>query len=368
MKREKKSLSARKRINEARARGAKRFYEGWWEEASPEERDRHYYNYLNDTYHFDDGPDDSYLDKYNEVWVHGYTKNIPLVVFEGGKKYLASYEYEIDGKLDANAEEFFQPADELSFISFDLYEFPKDGDVPANWDEKKAVKVATILENYKGDKARLSRITVANGMPVVEALKDQLIKGVEKAYYDETAEEYYPDHYDPEYDEIELNVNLVYKGELNKEETMKESTKKSSKKRLSERHTTWSKGYTYEVENELSEPLRVLSGEDAFNCLYTLECTVSYEGNDDEAFGDLDSFKILGCEFESVDSSDAYIYIGEADVEKKYAQEFLKGLVVVEDNKEVPFMDYLKSVAEDSIDAHAYEFDLDYGDFHDPRD
>lgn len=363
MKREKKSLSAKKRMNEARARGAKRFYE--WDASRDSAWLRAHDKYLDRLAGDLNKPiDDSLKGEYGEVWVHGYTKNVPLVVFEGGKKYLVSYEYETTGTLDSNAEKVFQPTDALEFITFDLCEFPKDGVIPVDWNAKKAVRVDSVFNDVE----RLDGITVANGTPVVKALEDQMIKGVEKAYSDGDVEEYYPDYYDPEYDEIELDVDLVYKGELNKEKTMEESTKKPSKKRLSERHTTWSKSYTYEVENELNEPLRVLSGEDAFNCLYTLECTVSYEGNDDEAFGDLDSFRILGCEFESVDSSDAYIYIGEADVEKRYAREFLKGLVVVEDNKEVPFMDYLKNVAEDSIDAHAYEFDLDYEDFHDPRD
>ena len=220
MKREEKKPSAERRVNEARARGAKRFYE--WDAAKDRAWLRAYDKYLDRLAgDYGESYDDALGDKYDKVWVHGYTESVPLVVFEGDKKYLASYEYEVLGKLDANAEEVFQPTDTLEFISFDLYDFPKAGGIPADWNEKNDVIVASIFD----DEERLDGITVADGTPVVAALEDQMIKGVEKEYFDGDVEEYYSDDYDPDYDDIELEVDLVYKGELNKK-SMNESTKK----------------------------------------------------------------------------------------------------------------------------------------------
>ena len=64
MKREEKNLSAKRRLYEARTRGAEHFYE--WNE-----------------------PEDL-RDRYNDVDVSGVTEDIPLIVFEGDKKYLAA--------------------------------------------------------------------------------------------------------------------------------------------------------------------------------------------------------------------------------------------------------------------------------------
>ena len=223
MKREEKNLSAKRRIEEARARGAKRFYE--WDASKDRAWLRAHDKYLDRLAGDLNKPyDDSLEDKYDKVWVHGYTENVPLVVFEGDKKYLASYEYEVTGSIDVNAEEVFQPTDTLEFISFDLYDFPKAGVILADWNEKNDVIVASISD----DKERLAGITVANGTPVVAALEDQMIKGVEREYFDGDVEEYYSDDYDPDYDDIELEVDLVYKGELNRGSSrdMNESVKK----------------------------------------------------------------------------------------------------------------------------------------------
>ena len=135
MKREEKEPSAERRINEARARGAKRFYE--WDASKDRAWLRAHDKYLDRLAGDLNKPyDDALEDKYDKVWVHGYTENVPLVVFEGDKKYLASYEYEVTGKIDANAEEVFQLTDTLEFISFDLYDFPEAGGIPADWNEK----------------------------------------------------------------------------------------------------------------------------------------------------------------------------------------------------------------------------------------
>ena len=215
--------SSKRRINEARTQGAKRFYE--WDAAKDRAWLRAHDKYLDRLAGNLNKPyDDSLEDKYDKVWVHGHTENVPLVVFEGDKKYLASYEYEVTGKIDANAEEVFQPTDTLEFLSFDLYDFPKAGVIPADWNEKNDVIVASISD----DKERLAGITVADGTPVVKALEDQMIRGVEREYFDGEVEEYYSDDYDPDYDDIELEVDLVYKGELNKRSSrgMNESVKK----------------------------------------------------------------------------------------------------------------------------------------------
>ena len=183
MKDEKKNPSAKRRIEEARARGAKRFYE--WDASTDREWLRAYDKYLDRLAgDYGESHDVSLRDKYDQVWVHGYTEEIPLVVLEGDKKYLASYEYEVAGKIDTEAEEVFQLTDALEFTTFDLYEFPKDG-IPANWNEEDDIIVASISD----DAERLNRITVAGGTPVKKALEDQMIKEVEQAYYNEDVEE-----------------------------------------------------------------------------------------------------------------------------------------------------------------------------------
>lgn len=226
MKVEKRKLSTRRRLSETGSPGAKRFYE--WDAAKDQAWLKAEDSYLDRLAGDFNKPDDGYLNYYDTVWVYGCTKNIPLVVFEGDKKYLASYEYETAGELNAKSKEMFQITDTFDIAAFDLYEFPKDGIIPDNWNKRKAVKVASIFDYYTDDIDRLDGITVANGTPVVKALKDQAIKGVKKAYNDGTAKERYNDYYD----EIDLDVRLYYKGELNEksDKDMKESTEKTRKR------------------------------------------------------------------------------------------------------------------------------------------
>ena len=229
MKAENTGLSTRRRLSEARTLRAKRFYE--WDASKDRAWLRAYDKYLDRLAgNLTQDEDDEIKDKYDRVWVYGCTRDIPLVVFENGKKYLASYEYETAGKIDARSKEIFRITDTFDVAAFDLYEFPKDGIVPDNWDKKKAVKVASIFDYYTDDIDRLDGITVADGTPVVEALEDQAIKGVVKAYKDGDVDEYYPYDYDPEYDDAELKVKLVYKGELNKrsDKDMRERNHKRS--------------------------------------------------------------------------------------------------------------------------------------------
>lgn len=228
MKAENTGLSTRRRLSEARTLRAKRFYE--WDAAKDQAWLKAEDSYLDSLAGDLNKPDDGYLNYYDTVWVYGCTKNVPLVVFEGDKKYLASYEYETAGELNAKSKEMFQITDTFDIAAFDLYEFPKDGIIPDNWDKRKAVKVASIFDYYTDDIDRLDRITVADGTPVVEALEDQAIKGVVKAYKDGDVDEYYPYDYDPEYDDAELEVKLVYKGELNKrsDKDMRERNHKRS--------------------------------------------------------------------------------------------------------------------------------------------
>lgn len=364
MKVEKRSLSARRRLNEARARGAKRFYEGWREEAI--KQDNRYYNYLNDTYHFDDGPDDSYLDKYDRVWVYGCTKNIPLVVFEGDKKYLASYEYETIGRIDTKAKEFFQITDVFSLLTFDLFEFPEDGNIPTDWDEKKTAKVASIFEDFTDDIDRLDGITVADGTLVVDALKAQLIKDVEKAYDNKAATESYPDNYDPEYDDVDLYIDLVYGGELNKEanEDMKES-KEDENKRMTERNWEWSSRYAYEVDSDDIGPVRVHATDGTeYDCGYVLGCTALYRGNEDEIEGELEDYKLHVISLEDV-NSDGIINIYNDDINKSFAQALLNDLVAIDGDEEMPLLKYFDKLAQESVDDFAdyAADDLDYDDF-----
>ena len=227
MKAEKAKLSTGGKLSEARALRASRFYE-WdaskdraWLRAYDKHLDRLAGNLAQDE-------DDEIKDKYDRVWVYGCTRDIPLVVFENGKKYLASYEYETAGKIDARAKEIFQITDIFGLLAFNLYEFPEDGVIPTRWDKKKTAKVATIFKDFSDDIDRLDGITVADGTPVVEALEDQAIRGVVKAYKDGDVDEYYPYNYEPGYDDAELEVELVYEGELNNrsDKDMRERTQR----------------------------------------------------------------------------------------------------------------------------------------------
>ena len=365
--------SSKRRIEEARAQGAKRFYE-WdatrdraWLRAHDKYLDR-LAGDLNKPY------DDSLEDKYDKVWVHGHTENVPLVVFEGDKKYLASYEYEVTGKIDANAEEVFQPTDMLEFLSFDLYDFPKAGAIPADWNEKNDVIVASISD----DKERLAGITVADGTPVVKALEDQMIRGVEKEYFDGDVEEYYSDDYDPDYDDIELEVDLVYKGELNKRPSrdMNESVKKlrdrikeSSKRRRMKEDLEWSTIYTYEVEND--DPLKVRSGDGAeYECNFGLECTADYDCDTYGVTGELRDYRISGISFEDAKDMSSYMDFSEEEIKKPHVQSILKGFVVIDADGEMPLLQYIDKFAEESVEDFAEEAEenLDYDDYYDPSD
>lgn len=368
MKEEKKNPSAERRINEARARGAKRFYE--WDASKDRAWLRAHDKYLDRLAGDLNKPyDDSLEDKYDKVWVHGYTENVPLVVFEGDKKYLASYEYEVTGKIDANTEEVFQLTDALEFLSFDLYDFPKAGGIPADWNEKNDVIVASISD----DKERLDGITVADGTPVVTALEDQMIKGVEKEYFDGDVEEYYSDDYDPDYDDIELEVDLVYKGELNKK-SMNESAKKlrdrkkeSSKEKRMKEDLEWSTIYTYEVEND--DPLKVRSGDGVeYECNFGLECTADYEYDTYGVTGELRDYKIDGISFEDAKDMSSYMDFSEEEINEPRVQAILKDFTVVDADGEIPLLQYIDKFAEESVEDFAEEAEenLDYDDYYDP--
>ena len=366
MKKEEKNLSAKRRINEARARGAKRFYE--WDASKDRAWLRAYDKYL-DRLAGDSGEsyDDSLRDKYDQVWVHGYTEEIPLVVFEGDKKYLASYEYEVAGKIDAEAEEVFQLTDALEFTTFALYEFPKDG-IPANWNEEDDIIVASISD----DAERLNGITVAGGTPVVKALEDQMIKEVEQAYYNEDVEEYYPDNYDPDYDDIELDVDLVYEGELNEkpDKDMKESVKKlrdrikeSSKRRKMKEYASWHKIETFDIENGLDDPLKILKDGKEFEGYYSIECEAGYSGDDydiDEFESDLRGYKLTYLQLWNGNDEDEVEIEGD-EINTPENQKLLNSLtVVLDDNTTMPFMECIKTIVEDGVEEHGYDLDIDY--------
>ena len=366
MKKEEKNLSAKRRINEARARGAKRFYE--WDASKDRAWLRAYDKYLDRLAgDYGESHDDSLRDKYDQVWVHGYTEEIPLVVFEGDKKYLASYEYEVAGRIDAEAEEVFQLTDALEFITFDLYEFPKDG-IPVNWNEEDDTIVASISD----DAERLNGITVADGTPVVKALEDQMIKEVEQAYYNEDVEEYYPDNYDPDYDDIELDVDLVYEGELNEKpnKDMKESVKKlrdrikeSSKRRKMKEYASWHKIETFDIENGLDDPLKILKDGKEFEGYYSIECEAGYSGDDydiDEFESDLRNYKLTYLQLWNGNDEDEVEIEGD-EIDTPENQKLLNSLtVVLDDNTTMPFMECIKTIVEDGVEEHGYDLDIDY--------
>ena len=363
---------SKRRLNEARSRGAKRFYEGWREDYNSEVLRRSYDRYLDELAGDFNEPDDSYLEYYDAVLVCGFTKNVPLVVFEGNKKYLASYEYETAGELDAKAKEMFQITDAFDIISFDLYEFPKDGVIPTDWDEKKAVKVASIFEDSTDDADRLNGITVADGTPVVEALRDLTIKGVEEAYDDETAEEFCIDerYYNPQ-----LSVRLCYEGELNEksDKDMKESTEKpkkrvkeSSRRRRMREYATWSKQETFEIENDSYHPLRVLKDGKEYEGYYIFECTANYWGDDrdlDKVESQLEDYDLVFLELDDINGDDD-IVIERDDVGTPEIEELLKSLTVAfRNNRTMSFLDFMKESAEDGVRDHEYDVRIDWDDW-----
>lgn len=363
----KKSL--KRRLNEARARGAKRFYE--WDAAKDQAWLKAEDSYLDSLAGDLNKPDDGYLNYYDTVWVYGCTKNVPLVVFEGDKKYLASYEYETAGELDAKAKEMFQITDTFDIAAFDLYEFPKDGIIPDNWDKKKAVKVASIFDYYTDDIDRLDGITVADGTPVVKALKDLTIKGVEKAYNDGTAKERYNSYYD----EVDLDVRLYYKGELNEksDKDMKESTEKPKKRvkesfrrrRVRER-AEWYKKETFEIENDSYHPLRVLKDGKEYEGYYIFECTANYWGDDrdlDRVESQLEDYDLVFLELDDINGDDD-IVIERDDVDTPEIEELLKSLTVAfRNNRTMSFLDFMKESVEDGVRDHEYDVRIDWDDW-----
>lgn len=372
--------SPKRRLNEARARGAKRFYE--WDATKDQAWLKAEDSYLDSLAGDLNKPDDSYLNYYDTVWVYGCTKNVPLVVFEGDKKYLASYEYETAGELNAKSKEMFQITDTFDIAAFDLYEFPKDGIIPDNWDKKKAVKVASIFDYYTDDIDRLDGITVADGTPVVKALKDQAIKGVKKAYNDGTAKEYYNSYYD----EVDLDVRLYYEGELNEksDKDMKESTEKPKKRvkesskgrRLKEEEYGWFTIYTYEIEND--DPLVVRSSDGTeYECNFELECTADYGYDTYEVTSELRDYKILSISFEDVNDINHYMDFFEEDLHGSHAQEILKDFTVIDGDKEIPLLQAILDAAGDSVDDFVdeaernlspdeyYDTSIDYGESRD---
>ena len=361
--------SSKRRLNEARARGAKHFYE--WDAAEDRAWLKAEDNYLDRLAGDLNKPDDGYLNYYDTVWVYGCTKNVPLVVLEGNKKYLASYEFETAGELNAKSKEMFRITDTFDVAAFDLYEFPKDGVIPDNWDKKKAVKVASIFDYYTDDIDRLDGITVADGTPVVEALKDQAIKGVKKAYNDGTAKERYNDYYD----EVDLDVRLYYKGELNRkaDKDMKESTEKPKKRvkesfrrRRMKEHATWYKKESFVVENDSYHPLRVLKDGKEYEGYYVFGCTASYWGDDrdlDRVESQLEDYDLTYLELLAEDSEDD-IYIYEEDVGAPEIEEILKSLtVVLGNNRTMSFLDFMKDAVEDGVRDHEYFIKIDWDDW-----
>ena len=360
--------SPKRRLNEVRARGAKRFYE--WDAAKDQAWLKAEDSYLDSLAGDLNKPDDGYLNYYDTVWVYGCTKNVPLVVFEGDKKYLASYEYETAGELNAKSREMFQITDTFDIAAFDLYEFPKDGIIPDNWDKRKAVKVASIFDYYTDDIDRLDGITVADGTPVVEALKDQAIKGVEKAYNDGTAKE----HYNSYYDEVDLDVRLYYKGELNEksDKEMKESTEKPKKRakesfrrRRMKEHATWGKRETFEIDNDPYTPLKILKDGKEYEGYYIIEWTADYHGDDydlDAFESELWDYDLVFLELDDINGDDD-IVIEKDDVGTPETEELLKGLTVVEGKRTVPFMEWMQTSVEESIEAHGYDLEIDKWDW-----
>ena len=361
--------SSKRRLNEARTRGAKRFYE--WDAAKDQAWLKAEDSYLDSLAGDLNKPDDGYLNYYDTVWVYGCTKNVPLVVFEGNKKYLASYEFETAGELNAKSREMFQITDTFDVAAFDLYEFPKNGIIPDNWDKKKAVKVASIFDYYTDDIDRLDRITVADGTPVVKALKDLTVRGVEKAYNNGTAKERYNSYYD----EVDLDVRLYYKGELNKksDKGMKESTKKPKKRvkesfrrrRMRER-AEWYKKETFEIENDSYHPLRVLKDGKEYEGYYIFECTANYWGDDrdlDRVESQLEDYDLVFLELDDIDGDDD-IVIERDDVGTPETEELLKSLTVAfRNNRTMSFLDFMKESVEDGVRDHEYDVRIDWDDW-----
>ena len=195
-----------------------------------------------------------------------------------------------------------------------------------------------------------------------------MIKEVEQAYYNEDVEEYYPDNYDPDYDDIELDVDLVYEGELNEKpdkdmkESVEEKVEESSEKRMKE-YASWHKIETFDIENGLDDPLKILKDGKEFEGYYSIECEAGYSGDDydiDEFESDLRNYKLTYLQLWNGNDEDEVEIEGD-EINTPENQKLLDSLtVVLDDNTTMPFMECIKAIVEDGIEDHGYDLDIDY--------
>lgn len=289
------------------------------------------------------------------------TEDVPLILVDSNnKKYAAYLDFEASGHLHG---EDFVDIDKVKYTIYSLMINDYDPELVArgSWlDSINEQGIVVVAEEDVQDEALLRDLHLVDGRSIEDAMEDITEIAVNEQWGEGN------------YDMDEINGDVIvdfYTYNYVGEEDLMESSEKPAETKLSERrNVTWGKTYTYEIENSLEEPLKVKNGEDVYDCFYTLECTVEYTGNDMDTWGEFEDWKVLGCELDSVDS-DAYIYIDGKDIDKKKSvKDLWNSLVVVDGNKEVAIDDYLKDVADGSVEDHAYDFSLEPDDYYDDYD
>ena len=283
------------------------------------------------------------------------SEDVPFILYDGDKKYSAYIYFKAKGQVHVDSNDDI----EIGKHEIHIYDM-----AIGDYDSKK-VKDGTWLDDLSTidrkviDDTFLNGLKTEDGKTLKQACEDMLEEVIHTNY---EAGEYNLEHAE---EDGEIYMDFFFNTLSN--DTSLEESEKTSETKLTESRDSWSVTDTYEVENSLDEPLKAKYNGREYECYYTLECVGEFEGDEDGCTGAwLDSYKILACELEPVESKgeDDYIMIEYDDVYTDESQKIMKDIIVYDGDKEVPFLDYVDMVAEGSVDDHEIE-DLDYDDWYD---
>ena len=314
---------------------------------------------------------DKFLDRFNPYEVDDSvdgvfsidiaTEDAPLILVDhNDKKYAAYLDFAAKGHFHG---EDFVDVDRVKCSIFNLIVDDYSADLVEHdkWldriDEQGTLVVA---ERDIQDEALLHDLHLADGRSIEDAMKDITEVAVNEQWGDGS--------YDIDELDGETIVDFYPFNYVDKEDFV-ESSKKPTEPRIKESGSNWHKTYTYELENDLDAPLKAYDGEQDLDLYYTIECTVDYNGDDDNTDGDLRDYKILAYEIAPAGGDfKETIYVDKKDFDKKEVKEYLDKITIINGDRKVPLKDYMEDLAHNSVDDHAYEFDLDYDDYVDPAD
>lgn len=314
---------------------------------------------------------DKFLDRFNPYEVSDNidgifnidiaTEDAPLTLVDANdKKYAAYLDFTAKGHLHG---EDFMDVDKVKYSIFNLIidDYSSELVNHSNWlkriDEQGTLVVA---ERDVQDEALLHELHLADGRSIEDAMKDM----VEVAVNEQWGE----GNYDMDDLDGEIIVDFYPFNYVSKEGLV-ESSKKSTKPRIKESGSNWHKTHTYELENDLDAPLKAYDGEQDLDLYYTIECTVDYNGDDDDTDGDLRDYKILAYEMAPVGSDlEETVYVDKEDFDREEVKEYLDKIVIIDGDRKVPLKDYMEELAYNSIEDHAYDFDLSFSDYDDLAD